>query len=991
MPPEALARRIAALPDSPASTAAIERLREAAADKDMEARLSSLLADAGVAEFLGSALGDCPFLLDLAAKDIARLADIFDDAPEARVARIVADLREAAWEALPPAMVALRTAKQDVALTLGLADLAGAIELETVTQLLTDFADASLAAALRFALAEAKRAGRWKGGEEATGFFILGMGKYGAGELNYSSDIDIIALFDPEARGLADRSEPSAFWVRIIRQIITLLQERTADGYVFRIDLRLRPDPAATRVALSSEAALLYYESMGQNWERAALIKARAVAGDIAAGEKFIRELAPFIWRKYLDFAAIADIHSIKRQVHAHRGHATVRVLGHDIKRGRGGIREIEFFAQTQQLIAGGRDPELRGIRTCDTLELLASKGWIDRAAERELVDSYRVLRNVEHRLQMIRDEQTHTMPADREGLARIARLMRQSDPDSFEGDLRRTLETVARRYSELFESAEELSTAGGSLVFTGGEDDPDTLETLRGLGFAAPEKVTETVRGWHFGRFAAMRSTKARENLTEITPALLKAFSRAGNPDAAVRAFDSLLQALPAGAQLFALLRNNPDLLDLLATILSAAPRLAEIFARRPHVADAFLDPRPVGSEMFGQELARSFGEARNYEGVLDRARLFASERRFLISVGLLNGTLTAADAGKAFSDLAEAVVGALLARTEEEFARQHGKLPGGRAAVLAFGRLGSREMTASSDLDLIVVYDHAADAVSDGARPLAGSQYYARLTQRLSAALSAPTAEGIAYQVDLRLRPSGRWGPLATHIRSLADYQLNEAWTWEHMAMSRGRAIAGDTGLSDRVSEVLDALVTKQRDRQELASEVASMRARVEREKSAAGPFDVKLAPGGLMDCEFAAQFLILSGLGRVAGETTRETLERGVQSGSIDNETGERLVLSAALQGALLQIARVAAPQGFSPEAAPEALKRLMTEVADRVLSAFGVGAERNGVSSFNELAARLIGLQRETRKAFERVLGTKVEAAATTPPLPIDAVD
>jgi glutamate-ammonia-ligase adenylyltransferase len=596
------------------------------------------------------------------------------------------------------------------------------------------------------------------------------------------------------------------------------------------------------------------------------------------------------------------------------------------------------------------------------------------------------MLRNVEHRLQMVRDEQTHTMPAERDGLARIGRLMRHSDPDAFEADLRRTLETVARRYSELFESAEELSTAGGSLVFTGGEDDPDTLETLRRLGFAVPEKVTETVRGWHFGRFAAMRSTTARESLTEVTPALLKAFSRAGNPDAAVSAFDSLLQALPAGAQLFALLRNNPDLLDLLATILSAAPRLAEIFARRPHVADALLDPRPVSSAMFGRELERSFGEARSYEGVLDRARLFSAERRFLISIGLLNGTLSPADAGKAFSDLAEAVVRALLLRTEEEFARQHGRLPEGRTAVLAFGRLGSREMTASSDLDLIIVYDHLPDAASDGARPLAASQYYARLTQRLTAALSAPTAEGIAYKVDLRLRPSGSWGPLATHIRSFADYQLNEAWTWEHMAMSRGRAIAGDPELSAQVSAVLDALVAKHRDPKRLAADVAAMRARVEREKAVSGPFDMKLARGGLMDCEFAAQFLVLSGLGRVAGETTRETLQRATHAGRLDNETDERLVLSAALQGALLQIERVADPEGFSPQTAPEALKRLIAGVADAVLRNFGVGAERSGVASFEELSSRLADLQAATRAALESVLGVKIESAAVTPPPP-----
>ena len=979
MPGEPLKRLIKALPDSPNAAAAAERLREAAESQGATANLGELESDPSLAKFLKNALGDSPYLLDLAVNDVARLTEIISDAPSSRIDEIVGALAAAKWDSRDAAMASLRRAKQDVALTLGLADLGGALDVQGVTALLTRFADAALSSSLRFALAEARHAGKWSGPDEARGFFILGMGKYGAGELNYSSDIDIIALFDPEAEGPTN-NDPSTFWVGIVRQLVALLQTRTRDGYVFRVDLRLRPDPAATRVAISAPAALLYYESMGQNWERAALIKARAVAGDIPVGNAFIRELAPFIWRKYLDFAAIADIHSIKRQVHAHRGHATVRVLGHDIKRGRGGIREIEFFVQTQQLIAGGREPALRGTATREMLRELAARGWIDEAAREELDGAYVLLRNVEHRLQMVRDEQTHQMPHEREELARIARLMRAPHPAEFEAELRRALEAVARRYSELFESGEELSGAGGSLVFTGGEDDPETIETLRGLGFATPEFVTDTVRGWHFGRFSAMRSTTARENLTEITPALLKAFSRAGNPDAAVRAFDSLLKALPAGAQLFALLRNNPDLLDLLATVLSAAPRLAEVFARRPHVADALIDPSRL-AEVGGladvkRALEQSLGEARRYEDVLDRARLFVAERRFLISVGLLTESFAPSDAGKAFSDLAEAVVAALFERTRSEFALKHGRLPGGQAAVVGFGRLGSREMTASSDLDLIIIYDHEHDVVSDGARPLAPSLYYARLTQRLIAALSAPTAEGIAYSVDLRLRPSGQAGPLATHIEAFEHYQLNEAWTWEHMAMSRGRAIAGDPSLMQRTSAVIDALVAQKRDLTTLAADVASMRARIEREKTPANAFDLKLARGGLMDCEFAAQFLVLSGLGRMPGETTLETLERGAADGRVPPDAGERLVLSTSLQAALLQIVRVAEPTAFSPKAAPEALRRIMVAIADKAFRDSGVGAERAGVSGFEELEKRLVVIQAQTRTALEKVLGTAV---------------
>jgi glutamate-ammonia-ligase adenylyltransferase len=611
-------------------------------------------------------------------------------------------------------------------------------------------------------------------------------------------------------------------------------------------------------------------------------------------------------------------------------------------------------------------------------LTRLEEQGWIDEAIRAELDEAYVFLRTVEHRLQMVRDEQTHAMPRERDELARIGRLMGDADVDAFEKRLRYVLETVAKRYSRLFEAEGELAAESGSLVFTGGEDDPETLKTLAALGFEAPEAATEIVRGWHFGRFPAMRSSAAREGLTEITPALIEAFSRAGNPDAAVRAFDSLLRALPAGAQLFALLRNNPDLLDLLATVLSAAPRLAEIFARRPHVADALLDPISVdeaaGREALQEGLDRSLAEARSYEEVLDRARLFVAERRFLISVALLNGTLAPDEAGKAFSDLAEAIVRALLQKTEDEFALQHGRIAGGRTAIVALGRLGSREMTAGSDLDLIVIYDHDPDAgSSDGRRGLAPSQYYIRLTQRLIAALSAPTAEGVAFEVDLRLRPSGRAGPLATHIESFRNYQLNDAWAWEHMAMSRGRVIAGDAALMTHVDETLAAIVAEPRERDKLAEDVASMRARIEREKPAKSVFDVKLARGGLMDCEFASQFLVLSGLKRIAGETMLETLTRAKSEGLLAQADAECLVPSAALQVALLQLERIAGVESFAPDKTPEALRRLVVSFAKRALTNEGV---KTTFETFDALAERLISVQERTRSALERVLARKV---------------
>ncbi|HMB48115.1 MAG TPA: bifunctional [glutamine synthetase] adenylyltransferase/[glutamine synthetase]-adenylyl-L-tyrosine phosphorylase, partial [Afifellaceae bacterium] len=697
----ALCERLENLPASPSGETALADLAAAAARHDLADAMNETLARPETGRFLASALGDCPFLFDLAVKDPARLLSVLASAPEDLVRQTIDDVNQASWPSRAEAMSALRRAKQMMALALGLADLAGAVSLETVTCGLTEFADAAVNAALRHALEDAQRQGKWDGTAlEQSGLVIIGMGKYGANELNYSSDIDIIAFFDADAPGLAEGQEPSVFWVRVVRLLVQLMQERTADGYVFRTDLRLRPDPGATPVALSIDAALQYYESMGQNWERAALIKSRACAGNIACGKDFLREIGPFIWRRYLDFAAIADIHSIKRQIHAHKGHGTVRVGGHDLKRGRGGIREIEFFVQTQQLIAGGRDLELRGQGTREMLKKLCERHWIDEEARAELDEAYVWFRTLEHRLQMVRDEQTQIIPEDREELGRIARLCGFDVVAQFEDEARRRMKNVASRYAALFEDAPDLSAGASNLVFTGDDDDPETLASLSRMGFRDPEYVTRTIRSWHFGRFPAMRSAAARENLTNITPEFLKALADAGDGDAALRSFDAILRGLPAGLQLFALLAARRELLDLLAMILASAPRLAEAFARRPQVVDSLIDPAFYDTdgdrEWLAERLEESLDMASGYEEILDRVRLFASEQRFLLSIRLLTGTMSTLQVGIAFSDLAEVVAGALLHHVAYEFAGNHGRIAGSRIALLAMGRLGSREMTA-------------------------------------------------------------------------------------------------------------------------------------------------------------------------------------------------------------------------------------------------------------------------------------------------------
>ena len=955
--------------------AAEAKRRVAALAEAMSQGLRPWLDKPDVARFLGSVMEYAPFLGELMLDDSDRLAALLGASPDVRIAEIVA-ATEAGWQggSEPELMRALRRARAEVALLTALADLGGVWNVDRVTAALSAFARAAVAAAVRFLLAQAAANGDIVPADPAapdksSGWIVLAMGKFGAGELNYSSDIDLIVLFDAGHASLAGGREPTGFFVRLTKRLVALLHERTADGYVFRVDLRLRPDPGSTNIAIATEGALQYYESLGQNWERAALIKARAVAGDIAAGERFLAELTPYIWRKYLDYAAIADIHSIKRQIQEHRGHAEIKVAGHNVKLGSGGIREIEFFVQTQQLIAGGRDPSLRLRGTVEGLAALAAAGWIDAAARDALTAAYRLLREIEHCLQMVADEQTHTLPEDEAELAVIAHMAGYRDVAAFSASLIAAMTTVRDRYIRLFETAPSLGsgTSGGSLVFTGEEDDPGTIATLARLGYRKPEDVTRTVRAWHRGRYPATRSASARERLTEFVPLLLETLPARGDADAAFAAFDRLLARMPAGVQLFALLQSNRQLLGLLAVILGTAPRLAETIVQRAHVLDALLDPAFFGAlparDALQRRLAHTLGEARSFEDVLDRARIFGQEQAFLIGVRVLAGTVGVRNAGHAYSDLADALLVALTDAVRREFEVAHGKMRRGEVALLALGRLGAREMTAASDLDLLLLYDYdEKTSASDGKRPLPGMQYFARLTQRLLAAVSAPTAEGRLYAVDLRLRPSGNSGPVATQIGGFAHYQAQEAWTWEHMALTRARVVAGDPALMERARQVIAHVIATKRDPAKVLSDVVEMRGMVEDAKGGTGAWDLKQAPGGLVDIEFicqALQLIYAADHPEIVATETEVSLTAAAKAGLLPPREAEVLLPAFRLYQALFQILRLCVGGTFDPREAPAELLARLATAAD--------------LPDFATLDAHLRETERAVRASFGRVVG------------------
>jgi glutamate-ammonia-ligase adenylyltransferase len=885
-------------------------------DEQLAAMADDLLCDPTARRSLDALFGNSPFLTLVAEQEPSFTGALLIDGPDAAHAGVmdfVAATHRRALVGDNPAGP-LRVAKRRLALTTALADITDAWPLEKVTGALSDFAEAALRCGAGYLLLETASRGAFnlpnpEDPERGSGLIIIGMGKLGARELNYSSDIDIIIFYNPEHIDTGDPDALQHRFVRLARNLVHLMADRTSGGYVFRTDLRLRPDPGSTPPAMSVMAAEAYYETMGQNWERAAWIKARPVAGDSEAAADLLEQLTPFVWRKNLDFAAIRDIHSIKRQINAHRGGSAIAIAGHNIKLGRGGIREIEFFAQTQQLIWGGRLPELRTNRTVEALAALAEAGKIGSDDALELTEAYRFLRRVEHRLQMTNDEQTHILPENPEKLRALSVFLGYSDLAALHRDLLAQLQRVESFYAELFEDAPALSvedSVGGNLVFTGGEPDPETLRTLERLGFANPNAVDAAVRGWHHGRCRAMRSARARELLTELMPILLKALSEKPDPYATFLSFDKFLNGLPAGVPLFSMFHAQPHLLELVVEIMGDAPRLAEYLTRRPSVLESvlsadFFDPPPSLEELL-DELKLTLAPARDMEDVLDLSRRWAHERKFQVGLQSLLNHLCPSAATMAWSNLAEVAIRGLLPKVEEEFAAQHGRISDSGMAILAMGKLGGREMTTTSDLDLIFVYTAPNnDAASDGPRPLPATQYFARLSQRLINAVTARTAEGELYEVDMRLRPSGKAGPIAASFASFDRYHRDEAWTWEQMALTRARSIAGPRALVADIETVIHQVLTRDRDPEALVADVAEMRGRMDEEHHTVSIWEVKHLRGGMVDIEFIAQYLQLRhahGHPEILSANTMQALRAIRAAGILDPSIADELIEALAL---------------------------------------------------------------------------------------------
>jgi [glutamine synthetase] adenylyltransferase / [glutamine synthetase]-adenylyl-L-tyrosine phosphorylase len=905
-----------------------------------------------------------PYLAGLMGRRPRMLRRILESDPDARLQDLLAGtagLTGGAEARRQP----LRRLKAELHLLTALSDLGGVWDLDQVTAALSRFADASAAAALA-AVAEDQRArGKLISAPDdprgpVPGLFGLAMGKHGADELNYSSDIDVSLFWEPEAvtGALAEGVEPQRFLDRLTQAFAQLMQERTGDGYVFRVDLRLRPDPSSTPPAVAVPFALTYYEGVGQNWERAAFIKARPVIGDLAAGHDFLKALTPFVWRRSLDYQAILDVHSIKRQIHVHKTGEGLSAPGANLKLGRGGIREIEFHAQTQQLILGGRDPGLRSRRTLDALAALHEAGHVSEEVRAELSDAYVRLRGLEHRVQMLEDEQTHDMPVDPAHRRAVAALSGEDDLARFDAGVEALLVGVNRRYGELFEDEEALSSPYGSLVFTGVENDPETLLTLARMGFSDPATVADTIRSWHHGRIPATRSARGRELFTRLAPRLLTTLAGLAQgdgaaADAAFRRFAVFFSGLSAGVQVQALFLAQPPLFALVVGVMAFAPRLARMLGRHPAALDSMLDARfhtrlGVNTGLFDQMAEEAAGAA-DFEDALNAVRRLHRDQTFRIGVQTLTGRVRPRETGRALTALADAVVTALAPVALAETARQGGDLAGGATAVIALGKVGSREMTAGSDLDLMTVYDAPPDAAS-AEKGWAPGVFYARFTQRLIAALSAHTAEGGLYEVDMRLRPGAAKGPVSLRLTAVEDYYATEADTWEFMALTRARVVwADDPAFAARVTAALEAILRRPRPGVDVPADARRMRDLMARERPGQGDWDLKLAPGGQVDAEFVAQARQLAGA-PTGGPLTVSTLS------ALQDEPA--LAEAWRLQQALNQVLAAAFDDKPDPRDEPKGFQARLAEAA--------------GFADFAALETALAAARKAARARFEALL-------------------
>ena len=919
-------------------------------------------------------MGNSPYLTRLLVRDLEFAQALVEESPDAVAGKIRSDLAEAdPTIGRDRLMKFLRFQRSRVAIVAAAYDCFGIADVMECCALLSEMADHAVRLAVSHLLLDRVRRGELElpeenaaGGSRRWGYFVLAMGKHGSRELNYSSDIDLVVLYDPEVVTYTGSRSLRDCFVRVTRDLARVLQARTGDGYVFRTDLRLRPDASSTPPAIEVEFALNYYGNFGRTWERAALIKARTVGGDLEAGKAFMSRLSPFIWDEGLDFTSVEEIRSMSQQIHDFHGHGAVTAAGHDVKLGRGGIREIEFFVHMHQLAYGSRNRRLRGAGLLSMLETLERENHVLPREAATLRDGYLLLRRVEHRLQMINDDQTQKLPTTADGLEHVAAFMGLSSADELSGMVESVAEQVHDLYRTRFNVPESEQDITASIL-EGPEGSREAVEKLEAVGFARALTTIDIFRGWAEGRYESTSTERARTIIREILHEIIAALGRTPDPDRALARMDKFLQALPEDISFFSMLRANTWLLNLIAVVMGSAPRIADTLGAHPRLLKAVLDPSfflPVPDrEPLAADLEEQLEEVPAAEDRRARVAAWADDRRFQVGVQTLQNLVTVDEASASLSYIAEVSIDVLLREVLADLQERHGAVPGCACAVVAMGKLGAVEMTFESDLDLLFIADVDDETTtSSGPKPLEARRFYARAAQRLIAALQTRSAAGKLYEVDMRLRPSGESGPLATTLRAFREYHANDAWTWEHMSLTRARAVAGDANAVAAAEAEVRKILTRPRDPAELLRDVAQMRLRIAAEHRSTEPFELKYVRGGLVDLEFVAQYLQLLNAEQhpqvLAGGTVA-CFQALAGAGVLDAEEAGFLADAVRMQRSIQAILRLAWSRSDAVRSAPEALRNKLANALD--------------CDDFSELESRLRDTQEQVFQAFRRHVG------------------
>ena len=919
-------------------------------------------------------MGNSPYLTRLLVRDLEFAQALVEESPDAVAGKIRSDLAEAdPTIGRDRLMKFLRFQRSRVAIVAAAYDCFGIADVMECCALLSEMADHAVRLAVSHLLLDRVRRGELELPEENAagdsrrwGYFVLAMGKHGSRELNYSSDIDLVVLYDPEVVTYTGSRSLRDCFVRVTRDLARVLQARTGDGYVFRTDLRLRPDASSTPPAIEVEFALNYYGNFGRTWERAALIKARTVGGDLEAGKAFMSRLSPFIWDEGLDFTSVEEIRSMSQQIHDFHGHGAVTAAGHDVKLGRGGIREIEFFVHMHQLAYGSRNRRLRGAGLLSMLETLERENHVLPREAATLRDGYLLLRRVEHRLQMINDDQTQKLPTTADGLEHVAAFMGLSSTDELSGMIESVAEQVHDLYRTRFNVPESEQDITASIL-EGPEGSRDAVEKLEAVGFARALTTIDIFRGWAEGRYESTSTERARTIIREILHEIIAALGRTPDPDRALARMDKFLQALPEDISFFSMLRANTWLLNLIAVVMGSAPRIADTLGANPRLLKAVLDPSfflPVPDrEPLAADLEEQLEEVPAAEDRRARVAAWADDRRFQVGVQTLQNLVTVDEASASLSYIAEVSIDVLLREVLADLQERHGAVSGCACAVVAMGKLGAVEMTFESDLDLLFIADVDDETTtSSGPKPIEARRFYARAAQRLIAALQTRSAAGKLYEVDMRLRPSGESGPLATTLRAFREYHANDAWTWEHMSLTRARAVAGDANAVAAAEAEVRKILTRPRDPAELLRDVAQMRRRIAAEHRSTEPFELKYVRGGLVDLEFVAQYLQLLHAERhpqvLAGGTVA-CFQALAGAGVLDAEEAGFLADAVRMQRSIQAILRLAWSRSDAVRSAPEALRNKLANALD--------------CDDFSELESRLRDTQEQVFQAFRRHVG------------------